>query len=967
MMRKRLYKSRLAESVRGWFQRSVESFDHQIERRWFNLGLTAKMAVQVAVGLTGLILTFSLLGISASRQAAGQVVEERILLARLSANSLNSSLHNAQNMLSLLAQQHEFTDPQLGMQKEKVDTLSLLTVPNHGIYLVDTTGAVQASSPGSLTRTDLGNIDIVQSALYNYKPGYTALQELAPSGHGALIAVSVPVPSEHNPGEVVGALVAMFDLGDPNFVPLEGNFDLKRSATLEIVDKDGSVLFSTLLDRVFVQSVQDPVLQRLFSMGQPGVETCIGCSDGEVEQYDEVVAYVPLESSSWGVLVRQQAQEVLSPVRRLTTMTLILGLVSVFGALGLVWVTTNSVIRPVSRLTEAVQRMAQGDLTTPLDLPENDRTWWGWLFGRSRRGDEIGGLAASFQKMRRQLKQSIDEIYALNQDLDARVQIRTADAIRAQKEAQAARDDLRAVIDALNDQLLVIGVDDRRIQQANAAAVKSWADRNGNNRQILNDTFCYEALHDEEGCTPPNCQCPVSEVLRSGKSVKVTHVHTCEQKRESCYYDVVASPMRDAEGNITRIVELIRDVTHETQMRESLLRRNQEMAIINSVALTANQSLHLDDMLEKVLKEVMRLTEIDAGAVFLREEALGQLELVACRGLSSNAARLASQIGLLDSSCGGVVDRAQIAIVPELHRYRGRGARSLQKEQLCTLVHVPLIARGLVLGSMCIGTKEDRHFTEDEQELLMTLGSQIAAAVENARLYAEVQHKEKLRGELFKKALNAQEEERRRIARELHDDTSQSLAAVLFAAEECLEMDNTVDMHPRLEKMRELAQHTLDGVHKIIFDLRPTVLDHLGLTPALRWFADFRLESNGVRVSIEEVSSPARLPTEIETALFRVVQEAINNIARHSAARNVRIMFQFDAESAEVLVEDDGVGFDVTQLHITPGSTRGLGLVGMQERLELLGGSLTVCSEPGFGTQLRVFVPLGLEEDNSDE
>jgi signal transduction histidine kinase len=403
---------------------------------------------------------------------------------------------------------------------------------------------------------------------------------------------------------------------------------------------------------------------------------------------------------------------------------------------------------------------------------------------------------------------------------------------------------------------------------------------------------------------------------------------------------------------------MIRAVTEEKKIEESLIRRNEQLSILNTLAITVNQSLDLEDILGQALDEVLRLTGIDAGAIFLHEEMLGDLELLAHCGLSEEAARLASRLGLLDGACGGVLELGQLVIVPDISRYRGRRAESLKREKLSTLVHVPLTAKGSTLGSMCVGTRHQREFDKDEQELLTAIGSQIAVAVENARLYAEVQHKEQLRGELLKKAITAQEEERKRIARELHDDTSQALTALLYAAEEGMEMSDLAEVKEMLTSMRELVVRTLDGVHKLIFDLRPTMLDHLGLVPALRWFAQSRLEPKSVRVTIEEKSVPRRLSTEVETALFRVVQEAITNITRHAAARNAQISFDFDDEAVTVEVEDDGIGFDMIELALSPDSERGLGLMGMQERIEVLDGEIEITSAPGYGTRVHIRVPI---------
>ncbi len=406
--------------------------------------------------------------------------------------------------------------------------------------------------------------------------------------------------------------------------------------------------------------------------------------------------------------------------------------------------------------------------------------------------------------------------------------------------------------------------------------------------------------------------------------------------------------------------------------------RTQQLSILNAVALTVNQSLNLKDILNRALDEVLQLTGIDMVAIFLEEANKGHLKLSASRGLSENAARLAYQVGLLDSSCGGVMELGKVVVVPDLSPYRGRGAQSLKREHVTALMHVPLITKGCALGSMCVGTREDLQFDSDEQSLLTAIGNQIAIAVENARLYAEVQRKERLRGELFTKALAAQEDERKRIARELHDEVSQSLTALLYEAEDGLEMDERPTTQKRLQSICDLTQHTLNNIHKLIFDLRPSMLDQLGLIPALRWLAETRLQVKGVRVAVSASSNSRwsdndtdhRLSPEIETALYRVIQEAINNIARHAAARNVEILLELDEKTARVSIKDDGIGFDLAELNTAAArdldetdqslanNTRGLGIIGMQERIELMGGELEILTAPMTGTQIHIRVPL---------
>lgn len=516
-----------------------------------------------------------------------------------------------------------------------------------------------------------------------------------------------------------------------------------------------------------------------------------------------------------------------------------------------------------------------------------------------------------------------------------------------------------AVIDSLADAVVVISPD-HRILQANQTALR-WA---GANRDVIGRD-CHAIFPCAEPCDEDR-ECPVPLVLKSESPVKVTHCYVEPRTGLARYVDVVASPLFDASGAVIGIVETMRNVTEERRLAEALVRRNEHLSVLNAIAQATSQSLDLQQLLDRALGEVLRLAAVDAGAVFLRHDSLGELKLLAHRGLSESAARLVAQFGMLDGGCGGVVEEQTVVVVPDIRRYRGFRAGALLREQLCTVAHVPLVARGCSLGSMCIATRELREFDEAEQELLNAIGNEIAIAIENARLYAELQHKEHMRGELLRKVIGAQEEERRRIARELHDETSQNLTALIYASEEAAEMRKLGEVRAQLCSMRGLAQHTLDGVHKLIFDLRPTMLDHLGLLPAIRWYAESRLAGSPTRITLFETCSEAescRLPAEMETALFRVVQEAIGNVARHAMARNLRLSFERGASHVQIEIEDDGVGFDLVELSLSPDNERGLGLLGMRERAELLGGSLDVDSAPGCGARLRIHVPLEASRD----
>jgi two-component system, NarL family, sensor histidine kinase UhpB len=226
-------------------------------------------------------------------------------------------------------------------------------------------------------------------------------------------------------------------------------------------------------------------------------------------------------------------------------------------------------------------------------------------------------------------------------------------------------------------------------------------------------------------------------------------------------------------------------------------------------------------------------------------------------------------------------------------------------------------------------------------------------ALERSRLLTE---------RLTQQVISAQEEERRRIARELHDETAQSLATLGIYIDTVLETEcvgATPGLEAGLRRVREVADRTLGGVRAIIADLRPSLLDDLGLAAAIRWQAQHRLEEAGIRVDLQVRGEGRRVPPAIETALYRILQEAITNIIKYADASYVEI--DLDLSRSDVVtarIEDDGQGFEIGNPNTPSEPGRGVGLFGMQERANLVGGTLQIDSSPGEGTEVRVSLPL---------
>jgi len=223
------------------------------------------------------------------------------------------------------------------------------------------------------------------------------------------------------------------------------------------------------------------------------------------------------------------------------------------------------------------------------------------------------------------------------------------------------------------------------------------------------------------------------------------------------------------------------------------------------------------------------------------------------------------------------------------------------------------------------------------------------------KLYRELRRKEAIKGELLRKVITAQEEERKRLARELHDETAQLLTALgILIARAAAGGEGA---SAALLKARTLSTKALEGGHALMHALRPSLLDDLGLRSAIREYAE-RLEERGLSVRVHEIGAERRLPGEIETALYRVAQEALTNIARHSDASDVEVTVAFQEDHVIIEVIDDGKGFDPEVMTADDVSGRGLGLLGMRERIELCEGEIDIDSAPGEGTRVRAQVPI---------
>ena len=271
-----------------------------------------------------------------------------------------------------------------------------------------------------------------------------------------------------------------------------------------------------------------------------------------------------------------------------------------------------------------------------------------------------------------------------------------------------------------------------------------------------------------------------------------------------------------------------------------------------------------------------------------------------------------------------------------------------------TIAAYPMIFSSRTIGVLKLLSRGRNFFTKDKQLLIQSYTNLAVVAVQNALLFDEVQATNRQLHALSQRLMKAQEDERLHLSRELHDESGQLLAA-LTVQFGLLERDAPSTMHAQVSELKKAANSVQDNLHRLAVNLRPASLDHLGLMTALQQFIREFSRQNGIRVEFEALGmQDKRLSIEIETAVFRTVQEALANVVLHAQATRVDVLLSLRDGQISAIVEDDGVGF----VPAAATTEEQLGLFGMRERVEMLGGSLAIESSLGTGTTVRAQVPL---------
>ena len=407
------------------------------------------------------------------------------------------------------------------------------------------------------------------------------------------------------------------------------------------------------------------------------------------------------------------------------------------------------------------------------------------------------------------------------------------------------------------------------------------------------------------------------------------------------------------------------------QHTQQLQAQTNRLSTLNVIAATVSQSLNLKEVLDGALGKVLELLDLKAGWIVLHNPQTEELTMATALGMPAEVALAHVQCAWDQGTCAQVLDIGRARVFRGVTEHPCPTAEYFAKEGLVFRACVPIASKDRVLGVMSLvgRTSDDpASLSEGTLEMLEAIGLQIGIAVENARLYEELRREEVLRRRLLERLMTVQEEEHRRIALELHDQTGQSLTSLIIKLSGLAEAKSLAEVHAHIQELRDIIAQILQEVHDLALELRPSVLDDLGLLPALRHLRKTYEDTFHIRVDLEAFGfETKRLSPDVETALFRIVQEALTNVVKHAQAQSVSVLLEHLGSSVKLIVEDDGVGFDVAGVTALNPPEK-LGLYGMRERALVLGGTFTVESTPGTGTAIFVEIPLpeGAKSDGQD-
>jgi PAS domain S-box-containing protein len=407
---------------------------------------------------------------------------------------------------------------------------------------------------------------------------------------------------------------------------------------------------------------------------------------------------------------------------------------------------------------------------------------------------------------------------------------------------------------------------------------------------------------------------------------------------------------------------IIKDITRRKAAEQIIQQRNRELSILNSMAVVLNFAMGLDNLLKIALEKISKNLRVRKGGIFLFENNRLEPTMRAGTGLPQATEENPAHIEFKDTMLLEYLVEKKTELEPEAFFPSFQVRYGVGNEPALWLTCYLITSKRKTVGFLGFESSTAHDLSIQELHLLGSLCNLLGNAIENAKLLETVRQHENDLWRLTQKLFATQEEERRRIAAELHDEAGQSLTAmklVLDGMEQKLPAENGA-MHNDLNEIRKMLVRTSSEVRRLSYNLHPTMLSDLGLEPALNlYFSEIRHHSN-LDIHFSMIGFDRRMDRDLETALYRFSQESMTNTLKHSGAENFYCKIIKSYPKLIFTAEDDGTGFDET---IENRDKRSLGLISMRERVQFLGGIFQLRGRPGEGVRIRIEIPLPPEEE----
>ncbi len=864
------------------------------------------------------------------KRVSQQLIQERYAyLAMEAATRLGENLEVYERLLAELAQEEDIRSLDTGRQRLVLERWGNRLYPfDGGIVIANAKGVIMWSQP---LRFDWIGHDL-SDTLY-----FVELQ------HGAAVVYSglmsdralfgqdmtlVGVPFLDSDGQPGGMVAGVFQMNYPQLSPIYAEMlkvGVSQQRYAYLVDAEGRVLFHPDASQVGTDlSYLYAVKRALYGRGGAAI---IERRPGEAL----IVGYAPVPGAGWALLVQEDWNQAMSPIRRFTQLLLASLLVSLLIPLVFVYLGIQRMTRPITALAEGAERLANGDFTHIVSV---------------NTGDELQRLAHQFNMMSRRLAAS----YAT---LEYKVEERTRElsTLNAIAATVSRTLDLQRILDSA------------LAQTTEAMGVRTGGlyllEENSRRLYLAAQTGLGPDVMPETATCPVDAEFP-GGVLQSKIPLVLTDASALSRLQALTSGEApvrsLAAVSLPAKGGVLGVLFVAspsyREFTpHEIGLLTSigqqigvavenarLFAREQtrvrQLQVINEINRRITQILSLHELLPYVAQALQEAFDYYCVRILLREEEGQELVLRAVAGDSAACMPLSSRFSALEGEMGRVVAAGERVLSIEPRDRAGEAAGGI-------LVPIKIAAR--VIGILEIRTHDLAACAAVDLDALQTFADQVAVAIENARLYERSRDL-------------ATVEERNRLARELHDSVTQSLFSIVLNAEAAnalltKDVDRTRQI---IERLQEVAQDALAEMRSLIYELRPPHLGEEDLDSALQRYADIVQRRYQLPVTLH-LAGETPLPRDLEQTLYRIAQEALANVIKHAQARHAEIALVRDHHEVSLTIRDDGVGFDPASL---AHDSHAFGLVSMRDRTELLGGIFDVTAKPGEGTCVHVRIPL---------